>query len=384
MRTRLPFAALCTTALVVGGASAAMASVAPTAVRPCAQPNGRVSSMAISGGTLFIGGTFTQVTDRSGKAQVRSRLAAIDVATCDLTSWTAAANGEVLSIAVSGSTVYVGGSFTSVGGASRSNIAALSVNSAQVQSFSPVINKPVRALAASGSSLYVGGEFAKVGAASRSKLAAFSLASGALDSGWQPKANGKVNTLALSTDGGRVYVGGLFTTLNGQGDYPYLGAVSAASGKNDSGFAPHSLFPVLKLVTDSRGVYVGQAGSGGHLLLLNQDGTLQQPVYQLDGDVQAVAVDGDSVFGGGHFTNYCVGNTGSGAPFMCDKNLPRRKVLEVSVSSGQVTSWAPTLDSPFGVLSAAVDPNTHALWLGGDFTKVAGQPVAHLAKFSVL
>ncbi len=46
-----------------------------------------------------------------------------------------------------------------------------------------------------------------------------------------------------------------------------------------------------------------------------------------------------------------------------------------------VTSWAPTLDSPFGVLSAAVDPDTHALWLGGDFTKVAGQPVAHLAKF---
>ena len=78
MRTRLPFAALCTTALVVGGASAAMAAVAPTAVRPCAQPNGRVSAMAISGGTLFIGGTFTQVQDRSGKAQVRTRLAAVD------------------------------------------------------------------------------------------------------------------------------------------------------------------------------------------------------------------------------------------------------------------------------------------------------------------
>ena len=382
MRTRLPLAALCTTALLVGGASAAMAAVAPTAVRPCAQPNGRVSAMAISGGTLFIGGTFTQVQDRSGKAQVRTRLAAIDVATCDLTSWTAAADGEVLSIAVSGSTVYVGGSFTNVGGASRSNLAALSLTSAQVQPFNPVLNKPVRALATSASTLYVGGDFAKVGAASRSKLAAFSLASGALDSGWQPKANGKVNTLALSTDGGRVYVGGLFTTLNGQGANPYLGAVSAATGKNDSGFAPRSLFPVLKLVTDSRGVYVGQAGSGGHLLLLKQDGSLQRAVYQLDGDVQAVAVDGDSVFGGGHFTNYCVGNTGAGAPFMCDQNLPRRKVFEVSVSSGQVTSWAPTLDSPFGVLAAVVDPNTHDLWVGGDFTRVAGQPVAHLAKFA--
>ena len=78
--------------------------------------------------------------------------------------------------------MYVGGSFTNVGGASRSNLAALSLTSAQVQPFSPVMNKPVRALATSASTLYVGGEFAKVGAASRSKLAAFSLASGA----WTP------------------------------------------------------------------------------------------------------------------------------------------------------------------------------------------------------
>jgi hypothetical protein len=57
-------------------------------------------------------------------------------------------------------------------------------------------------------------------------------------------------------------------------------------------------------------------------------------------------------------------------------------VFEVSLSSGQLTSWAPTLDSPFGVLAAVVDPSTHDLWLGGDFTRVAGQPVAHLAKVS--
>lgn len=381
MRTRFTLAAVCAAALVALGASAADAAVAPTAVRPCAQPNGRVSAMAISNGTLFIGGTFTSVQDRSGVARARTRLAAIDVATCDLTSWTAPANGEVLSIAVAGSTVYVGGSFTSVGSASRSYLAALSASSAQVQSFNPVMNKTVRALVASSTTLYAGGDFAKVGAASRAKLAAFSLSTGALSSGWQPKANGKVNALALSTDGGRVYAGGLFTTLNGLGAYPYLGAVDSGTGKVDAGFAPHSLFGVLDLVTDANGVYVGQAGSGGHLLLLNQDGTLKQPVYQLDGDVQAVAVDGDSVYGGGHFTNYCVGNTGSGAPFKCDQNLSRRKLIEVSASSGQVTSWAPSLDSPFGVLAAVVDPSTHDLWVGGDFTHVSGQAVAHLAKF---
>ncbi len=104
----------------------------PPSLRPPSGPapnrTGGSAPWRSAGGTLFIGGTFTQVQDRSGKAQVRSGLAAIDLATCELTSWTAAANGEVLSIAVSGSTVYVGGSFTNVGGASRSNLAALSVS----------------------------------------------------------------------------------------------------------------------------------------------------------------------------------------------------------------------------------------------------------------
>lgn len=384
MRARPVLTVLVTAAMLAVGAASASAGVSSASVRPCAQPNGRVSAMAISAGTLYLGGDFTQVRDLAGNAHPRRHLAAVDVQSCELTAWTAAADAEVLALVVSGTTVYIGGDFLAVAGQARSRIASLDAATGALRPWNPGMDRPVRALAASSTSLYAGGAFTKVGATSRSKLAAFSLASGALDGTWTPTASGKVNALTLAPDGKRVYVGGAFTALNGQGAYPYLGALDASSGRVDTAFAPHSGAAILDLVADSRGLYAGQAGSGGHLAIWNHDGTLQRPVYQTDGDVQAVAVDRDSVYAGGHFTNYCVGNTGAGAPYRCDRNLERRKAFEVSLSTGTLTPWAPVLDSPFGVISAVVDPTTHALWVGGDFTHVSGQPVAHLAKFDSL
>lgn len=382
MRFRSVAIPLACASLVLGGVSEAVASVGASTVQPCAQPNGRVSAMVISAGTLYIGGTFTQVADRAGSSQPRAGLAAVDVATCELTAWTAAADNEVSALVVAGKTVYVGGSFTHLGGQSRAGLAALDAATGVVQPFAPVVNKPVRTLTVSDTMLYAGGEFTSVGGASRMRLAAFSLAAGTLDTTWRPKANAKVR--ALATDGLRVYVGGSFTKLNGDSVYPYLGAVDPSSGVTDPGFVPQATFPILDLAADTRGVYAGGAGHGGHLVVWNLDGSLQRAVYQTDGDVQAVAVDGDSVYGGGHFTNYCVGNTGSGAPFVCTTNLERRKLLEVSLASGEVTPWAPALDSPFGVLAATIDPSTHDLWVGGDFTHVSGDPVRHLARFPSL
>ena len=381
MRTRMLLACAISVLMLATGVRSASAGVQVAPAVPCAQPNGRVTTMAVSGGTMYLGGAFTLVQDRTGLSYARRGLAAVDVATCDLLPWTAATDAEVVALVVSGDTVYVGGSFSAVGGQARSRIASLDATTGAVRPWNPVVDRPVRALAASSTTLYAGGEFSKVTSVKRSKLAAFSLSSGAVDTTWQPTVNGKVNALALAPDGGRVYVGGTFGVLNGRSDSPVMAAVDSTTGQTDAGFAPHSLAKILGLVTDSRGVYAGQGGPGGHLVVWNHDGSLQRPIYQTDGDVQAVAVDGDSLYAGGHFTNYCLGNTGAGAPFRCDRNLERRKILEVSLSTGGVTAWAPAFDSPFGVLSAVVDPSTHDLWTGGDFTHVSGWPVAHLARF---
>ena len=385
MRARTLLVVMASSVLVISTAAMAGASVVAVPTTPCAQPDGRVSAMAVSSGTVYIGGSFTHVMDRSGVSRPRTRLAAINTATCDLLPWTADAGNSVTALAVTHGTVYVGGSFLTINGLPRARIAALDGASATLLPFNPGVNNTVSALLASGTIWYAGGRFTNVAGVTRGKLAAFPHRPGALDQRWTPGANAAVTTLALGADGADVYVGGNFTTLNGKSRL-YVGAVGASSGLSDPGFVPSfgtsAAFPMLKLVVDSRGVYAGAGGSGGHLVIWNLDGSLQQPVYQTDGGVQTAAVDGKSLYAGGHFVNYCSGNTGIGHPFLCDINVPRAKLFEVSLSTGALTSWAPKVNSARGVFVSAVDPVTHALWVGGDFTKVGSRSVAHLAEFA--
>jgi hypothetical protein len=367
-------------AAVQVGASTASADVQST-VPVCAQPDGHVDASALSAGVLYIGGSFSHVKDLSGRSQPRGGLAAIDASSCDLLPWRADANKQVYALAVHGGTVYAGGAFTAVSGKSRYGVAALDASSGAVLSFAPHVSGTVRALTTNGTSVYAGGSFRKVNGSSRSHLAAFDDNTGALSGTWKPTASGTVRALVPSANGGRIYVGGTFSALDGKSGSGYLGAVDPTTGRLDAGFSPKLSFPVLSLDTDSNGVYTGGGGAGGHLAIWNPDGSLQQPVYQTDGDVQAIAVDGGTVYGGGHFDNYCVGNTGSGAPYICNKPLVRHKLFAVSLGTGAVTSWAPKLNSNLGVFTEAVDAASGDLWVGGDFTTVNGVSQPHVAVF---
>ena len=66
-------------------------------------------------------------TDPAGTFSLgtRCRGAAIDGSTGNVTGWNPNAGPGVRALAVSGSTVYVGGEFTQVGGVSRSHLAAI-------------------------------------------------------------------------------------------------------------------------------------------------------------------------------------------------------------------------------------------------------------------
>ena len=322
--------------MVLGTALTSYASVVASPTRPCAQPDGRVDAMAFSGSTLYLGGSFTHVKNKAGVSSVRGGLAAIDTASCDLTSWTAPTDGTVLDLVVSGTTVYVGRRVQArrrpdphparcarrdVGG--RPALRSRSSTSRSTPCWCPA------------STLYAGGKFTKVGAVARNRLAAFDLGTGAPQRGLaaerqrrrrHPRA--RVRTASTSTSAARS------RRSTGSAAHAYLGAVDADSGGNDSTSSPAPAYPILDLEADARGVYAGGGGHGGHLDIYNLDGIQQQPTYQTDGNVQAVAVDGDSLWAGGHFTNFCVGGTGAGAPFICDQNLERRKALEVSLGTG--------------------------------------------------
>jgi hypothetical protein len=143
--------------------------------------------------------------------------------------------GEVRAVAQIGATVYVGGTFTSVGYGSgtiaRAYLAALDATSGQlVEGFNPKPDNAVYALLknADGSLLYAGGTFNRIGACTPcDRLAVLNPATGAASPGFHPQPNASVRALAL---GGRtLYVGGTFTVVAGV-SRPRLAAVDAVTG----------------------------------------------------------------------------------------------------------------------------------------------------------
>jgi hypothetical protein len=81
--------------------------------------------------------------------------------------------GDVRAIAVSGSTVYLGGTFeTSTAG--RRNLVAVSLASATPNAFTPSPDATVASIAASPSYLAVGGAFNTIAGAARGRFAAWS------------------------------------------------------------------------------------------------------------------------------------------------------------------------------------------------------------------
>ena len=108
-------------------------------------------------------------------------------------------------------------------------IAAYSTATGQlISSFAPNLDASVNAIAATNTHRVRRRKLLTANGVARSKLAAFSAADGSL-LGWAPTADNSVKAMALTPDGSRVIVGGMFLNLNGS-PAAGLGALDATSG----------------------------------------------------------------------------------------------------------------------------------------------------------
>src|SRR5262249_5159524 len=132
-------------------------------------------SLALNGSTLYVGGP--------------AGLYGLDAATGVMTGWSAATNSVVFALGATGSAVYAGGDFTTIGNQARKHLAALDPVTAQAFLWDPSLNGPVLALQA-GASIFAGGEYTSAGGAPRARLAAIDAATGQVTA-WNPGADGK-------------------------------------------------------------------------------------------------------------------------------------------------------------------------------------------------
>lgn len=331
-----------------------------------------------AGSAVCVGGFFNSV----GPEVPRNNIAAVDLTTGQPLAWNPGADNTVSALLLRGSTLYVGGLFTQIGGQARTGLAAFDTGTGQpLAAFNPSASWPYgnawfNALALSGPTLYVGGVFTQINGQSRNAIAALDPTTGQPTS-WNPGSSynyGGPNVFALAVNNGIVYAGGNFNSMGGQ-PRNYLAAVSAGNGQatswNPNPGGPSTEHVVNAITTDGSNVYVGgnftsiggQARNNlaaidwvsGHATSWNPDA---------NSGVDALAVQGSDIIVGGSFTG--IGGAGQSAFAALDK------------STGAAESWNPNSfpTGPSEMFALSVDGGT--IYGGGSFQTFGTSPVNNL------
>ncbi|MFL5791478.1 MAG: hypothetical protein ACJ76A_08230 [Actinomycetota bacterium] len=338
-----------------------LTSWAPTPVT-----GGSVTALAVGpNGTVYVGGSFTGVAGAG-----RSHIAAV-APDGSLTSWNPGASDTVATLAADATDVYAGGDFTTLAHTGQNFVGAIDGSTGSAAGWTGTgADAPVNALALSGSTLFVGGAFATVDGQARARLGAVSTADGHATA-FAADADGSVGVLSVSADGSHLVAGGNFLSVGGVGARR-LASIDTSTGAVDPSFTPdpNDAPRAIARSADDAEALIGGAFTGAGGVLRSHIGAIDVSTGQAtawdpgaDGTVYAIAVDpsGTVVYAGGAFTH--VGGAGE------------QKLAAIDASTGDVvTAFHVGASNRVRSLAAAGD----LLYVGGEFTKLGGQPRPYL------
>jgi len=327
--------------------------------RFCPRPNDAIDALALDGSTLYAGGTFTRI----GTAR-RAYLAALNASTGRAASWLPPPIDDAVSgIAERNGVLYLLGDFGVVGGKHRFSLAAVDIRTRRVTAWDPKApegshGQPVvDSIAATSGAIYVGGSFERVGGRPRSGLAALDPVTGRA-TGFVP--SGKPWTVeALTVAGGRLYAGG-FTHTGG-----YLASYDAVTGKAAAWKPPVDAGGVNSLAVAGSRVYAGGARLQAFDAKTGRRVPWAPPAPNQR--VNALAAWGKTVVAGGTFT-------GAGG-------VTRDGLAALNLATGLPTSWHPRLTGSHGLSPAvtALALSGSTVYAGGDFAGAGGKPRVEIA-----
>ena len=304
----------------------------------------------------------------------------VDTATDTQDGFSVTTNNAVNALVVSSGTLYLGGAFTTVGGTARKGLAAVSTtDGALTATWNPALSTggEVTALLLDGSTLYVGGAFTTLGTAVQANLGRVDLATGAADDTWAPAVTGRVEALTL--DATTLYIGGAVTAVGGTVTTG-VGAVSTSTAASN-GYAP--------VLADLGAYRIYGGGSLVHALSLGSGRLLVGGIQELGGGVvrnsaaaldlttgQATTWNPDLSNGNTSTSDDAVqslivggGNVILGGDFSQVGGVARTRLAKVSTSGTLDSAFTPAANGSVKALAAASDGT---VYVGGSFTSLAG------------
>jgi hypothetical protein len=243
--------------------------VVDTTFVPGTYQTGEIYSFDTAGTTIYLAGNFEGIKGSGSTVNIRRNLAAFNMQTNAISGWGPVMQTDmpVRSIIVSGGTVFVAGSFTSAGGWLRKNMAAVDLKKDTILSCNPQPDSYVNAfdMSPSKDTLYIGGNFANMGGVQRGYTAAINVNTNTILP-WSTTnaAGGGVEDIKLDPVHHILYAGGKFTSIGGQSK-THLAALNAVTGAVINGWTANvttinsQITPVRTLAISATGdtLYVG-------------------------------------------------------------------------------------------------------------------------------
>ena len=296
------------------------------------------------------------------------------------------ANGPVRVVVVQpDGKILIGGDFTTLslnGGASvtRNRMARLNPDGTLDTAFDPKANGAVESIAVQADgSILAGGQFTSIGGQKRNRVARLDGITGAADS-FDPNANERVYSVVVQADG-KILVGGIFDRIGGQARR-HIARLDAKTGLADS-FDPSP---------DAFGVYAIALQTDGKILaggsFANIGGEDRNSIARLDPATGlADSFDPQPIGKGQPFAVFYAitvqsdGKILVGGDFRSIGGQPRNRIARLEATSGLADSFDPNAsggNSHPDVSAIAVQTDGRIL-AGGAFTSIGGQKRNHIA-----
>jgi len=347
---------------------------------------GAVNSLNVNGNDLYVGGSFSAYRSSAlgeGLIKVDATTGVMD--TTNFNTVKTGPNGTVNALALSGSTLYAGGTFSYYRGNYVENLAKFTLSNWALdttftQSTGP--NDTVRAIAVSGSSVYVGGDFVTYRGDDKGyRLAKLDATTGNMDTAnFNTTASAgpeNGNVFSILVNGNDLFIGGAFNSYRGSGKGYFVAKLNATTGVMDttnfnttSGSGPNNTVYAMAFNAAKTKIYLGglftsyrSSAYGYYVIAINpSDGSYDTTVICGNGTpnnaVNAIAVSGTNVYLGGSFTQFNANPRGTYLVKLSSTGVMDTSFNSVSSNNGPgayVNAIAPSLDGSY-------------LYIGGAFT----------------